>query len=76
MVYSILYIFFAMNMAEQQTIIDKACNMPNIKYESQTYDNRLGMLTEYEDGSSIMINHYSTMVRNPDGLEVYYKEYK
>ena len=74
MIYAILSIFLAMNTAEQETIIDMACSMPSVQPENEIYDNRAGMLSIYEDGSSTLINNYSTTVRNPNGLEVYHRE--
>ena len=72
MIYAILAIFLTMSTAEQETIIEAACSMPSVVPAQQIYDNRVGTLSIYEDGSSTLINNDATTVRNPDGLEVYY----
>ena len=72
MIYAILAIFMTMNLAEREVIIDLACSYPSVTPKLEVFDNREGLLTVYEDDSSTVKKGDSTLVRNSDGLELYY----
>ena len=63
-----------MTQAEQNTVVSIACDFPLIEPVDSTYDNRTGVWKLYADGSSSRINSSSMIIRNGDGLEVYYSE--
>ncbi|RKZ07757.1 hypothetical protein DRQ25_10825 [Candidatus Fermentibacteria bacterium] len=72
MVYAILLIFFGMFEAEQAVIIQAACDVPPPQPVSLSFDHRDGVIKTFGDGSTLTVTNYSTLARNPDGVEVYF----